>query len=168
MSHSNSTDTGFSENKARLSGWLEAENYRIRPGTAPEAAWLVLAEDPQGRKVLVGQPNEKPEQIVFQSSITIVDDQAMKLEDLNRDQRRTLLKELSLFLIGLGLHYDGIKFPLKTIRLEDRRFMPDLSRTEFVETVKRLRNGTIAVTVLLADAVGQLPPQEMGSVPPIN
>ena len=88
----NNTEDGFGRTKTQVTGWLLADSWKLQELPSPETAWAVIAEDEQGKKVVIGQPNQKPDLLVLQAAIDILND--LRTRVANFDDREDLLWEI--------------------------------------------------------------------------
>jgi len=148
----------------RVEGWLEAEGWSLAEAPAPDAEWLLVAVHPSQIRIQLGQKPERPEALILQASVSLSDEHRARLATLPPAPQTDLLWELRIDLLRQGVEFDGLGEPLDRVRLHQRLYVEDLTRTRFIERVDRLRHLVLLVIThvtraLAAPGAGPAPDQ---------
>lgn len=131
--------------RTTLEGWLEADGWALTEADAPDAEWLLVAVHPSQVRIQVGQKPEHPDVVILQASVSLADEHRRRLAEAPPAARAGLLWDLRIDLLRSGVEFDGLAEPLDRVRLHQRLYVEDLTRTGFLERVDRLRHLVLLV-----------------------
>lgn len=149
----------FSEDaKTKIQAWLMQDGWSL--SQADEGvAWAFIAEDRLKRKVVVGQPKGRPDELVIQGAIKFDETMTKKAEQLPKKEQDEFLWELRFELVRTNLEFSGIKMPLKRIEVSERIFLDDLTKDSFLQRVSQVRKGVLIILWMLSRKFEQEPPK---------
>ena len=150
----------FSEDaKAKVHAWLMEAGWGVRQESGVGVAWVFVAEDRFKRKVVVGQPAGKPDELVIQGAVKFDETMTNKVEQLPEKERDEFLWELRFELVRTNLEFNGVRIPLKRIEVSERIFLDALTKDTFLRRVSQVRKGILIVLWMLARKFAQEPPK---------
>jgi len=153
--------TNILEVRDRIMAWLMQENWRIGQLTAPDAQWILTAEDPASRKIVIGQKAGTTDQIVIQGGVGVVDPVRNQINALSRIERQKFIIEMGLQLMQVGVEYAGLdEEPIGNITVAQRIYYDGLTKDAFLQRVSLVRNGVQVVLFNIAKRFGQEPPPQ--------
>ena len=148
-------------NRDRIQNWLMAEGWNIAEQPHPDLAWLIRAEDAGGRRILVGQPKLRQDQIHLEAIVNIADEHRQKFESLREDRRREILWRLRFRLLLMSVDFAGVAEPMQNVMLTQRMYLDGLTKDAFIQRFLMVRNAVIAVIwSIIQDLEGVEPPAE--------
>mgnify|MGYP001072362558 CR=1 FL=1 len=148
-------------NRDKIQNWLMAEGWKIAEQPHPDLAWLIRAEDAGGRRILVGQPKLRQDQIHLEAIVNIADEHRQKFESLPGDRRRENLWKLRFRLLLMNVDFAGVAEPMQNVMLTQRMYLDGLTKDAFIQRFLMVRNAVIAVIwSIIQDLEGVEPPAE--------
>jgi len=129
--------------------WLEADEWQLVQTARAGWTWALGATDGQGRKLVVGQRDDKFDQIIVQGFVFLEHPSDTRIGGLTQEDRASLLRGLQFELIRFGLEFSGIEFPTERIEVYQRLFVENMTKAAFLETVSKVRNGLFLLCGML-------------------
>lgn len=149
-------------NRQTFTSWLVDEGYSVNSLDADDASWLVRAEDPAKRVLVVGQKMQRPDMLVLQATVNVSESHTKKVAALEDPQRRDFLTDMALTLLSIGLDFSGVGHPFRQVQLTDHLHLEGLDRNLFIATIRKLRHGILAVQLCIAKGLAEAPPETTG------
>lgn len=131
--------------RERVSEWLIDEGWKIQGAESPDAEWVFVAEDRQGKKVAFGRNRGRPGFLELQSNIVLDERHRAQLEDLAEDDLEEFLWDLRFELLRLDVEFHGLRSPLRAVGLKIRIYEEDLSRGQFYHQLRRMNRAMLMV-----------------------
>lgn len=150
------------QNRQTFSSWLIDEGYSVSSVESDDASWLVRAEDPAKRVLVVGQKPQRPDVLIFQASVNVSEQHTKKVAALKDSLRRDFLTNMALTLLSLGVDFNGVAHPFQRVQLTDHLHLDGLDRNRFSDTIRKMRHGILAVQLCVAKELAEPPPQTTG------
>jgi hypothetical protein len=150
--------TGFEVIRQRVVDWLTVEGFKVTKAPANRAEWGMVAEVMGDRRVLVFQMPERPDALFFEGLVQLADDYTLKISSLEPRHREALMWDLRLELLRFDIDHKGIEQPLRQVAFQSRLYVEDLTRTSFMDMMRKLIGAHTMVLYLLARAVSEPPP----------
>ena len=151
----------FTTAKEKISEWLLADEWKIQEGASEPAAWVIIAEDSQGKKVVFAQLNRRPDLLLIQASVSIAPDVRTKVLSIRPiEERENLLWDIRFQLLNAGLKFSGVEPELEKVTVKTRLYLEDLRRNEFVQIVSSVQDSILAVIWTIQRKLGQPAPPE--------
>jgi len=148
-------------NRDKIQNWLMAEGWKIAEQPHRDLAWLIRAEDGGGRRILVGQPKLRQDQIYLEAIVNITEEHRKKFESLREDRRREILWKLRFRLLLMSVDFTGVTEPMQNVMLTQRIYLDGLTKDAFIQRFLMVRNAVITVIwSIIQDLEGVEPPAE--------
>lgn len=136
---------GDSTTRDRVTDWLLAEGWKLQGAESPDAEWVFVAEDRQGKKVAFGQTRKRPGFLELQANIVLDDKHRIQLEELPEDELEDLLWDLRFELLRLDVEFHGLQRPFRAVGLKIRVHQEELSQSLFYERLRRMNRAMLMV-----------------------
>ena len=153
-----STDRKPSDIKEQIRTWLMEDGWSLRQETPQGGLWAFVADDGRGRKIVVGQNINKPDEIILQGQVNVGDDITNKISQMQEVERNKLLWDLRFELLIKYLEFAGIEIPIKSVRVSERIFQDELTKGHFLQRTAEVRKGVLVVLWMLQKQFAQQPP----------
>lgn len=165
MDNAESTSNDLSTKlRQRITEYLTSEGWRVGGAKYPQGTqWLIEANDGLGRPVIIYQestPLKVIERILVVTALTLSDEHQEKYTDLSLEDKRDLIYDLRQHIILLGIGYAGLIDPLTKMFFEDIIYLDELSKGEFLKSVRKVRNAGILAATIIARRFNEPPPPE--------
>lgn len=146
----------FAAARSTITRWLLEDNWKLQETTSEQTEWAVVAEDDQGKKIVLGQVKKRPDLIVLQASITPPDDLRAKIRDMRPvEARDELLWEIRFQLLNMGVRFSGVEVEFERIQLTNQLYLEDLPRNEFVRCLAKVQDAVLAIMWTMRRRLGQ-------------
>lgn len=145
-----------------FTSWLVDEGYSVSSLDAEDALWLVRAEDPAKRVLVVGQKPQRPDMLIFQATVNVSEQHTKKVAALQEPRRREFLTDMALTLLTIGVDFSGVGHPFQRVQLTEHLHLDGLDRNRFIDTIRKLRHGILAVQLSIAKKLAEPPPEATG------
>lgn len=143
--------------------WLIDDGWTLQPISLPDFAWVLVAEDQLGRKIVVGQKSDREDELIISASSAIGEPESNKINQLSEKERNEFLWELRFELLRTELEFSGVELPLSKIEVSNRIFSDALSKDSFLQRTSQVRKGSLIILLMVARKFGQQPPRrQMG------
>ncbi|MGD9117297.1 MAG: DUF2299 family protein [Dehalococcoidia bacterium] len=152
------TEMSSAQIREKIRTWLMEDGWSLRQDMPKQGLWAFIAEDQFGRKIVVGQRENKEDEIVIQGAVNIDDDTTDRIGRLTEDERNALLWELRFELVRTNLEFSGISLPLKRVEVLERVFLDALTKDRFLQRTSEVRKGVLIVIWVLSRKFAQPPP----------
>jgi len=160
---STSNDLG-TKLRQRIIEYLTSEGWRVGGARYPQGTqWLIEANDDVGRPITIYQASIKLrviERIVVVTALALGDEHQEKYTELSLEDKRDLIYDLRQHLILLGVGYAGLTDPLTKMLFEDIIYPDELSKGEFLKSVRKIRNAGILAATIISRRFNEPPPPE--------
>lgn len=171
-----STESGSSELSSRLlqriTEYLTTEGWQVGPvKTSPQIRWVIEATDNQKRPISVSQENisqKQTERLLIFTTLKLSPHHLEKFKALRPVDQRDLVYEIRQQTIMMGIDYAGLDVPLDRMLFEDFLYVDDLSKSNFLKTVRKVRNAMLLATITIARRFNEPLPTESGPEFPLN
>jgi len=165
MDNAESTSNDLSTKlRQRITEYLTSEGWRVGGARYPQGTqWVIDANDGKGRPITIYQestPLRIVERILIITALKLGDEHQEKYADLGIEDRRDLIYDLRQHLILLGIGYGGLIDPLTEMLFEDIVYLDELSKGEFLKSVRRVRNASILAATIISRRFNEPPPPE--------
>ena len=165
MDNAESTSNEFTTKlRQRVTEYLTSEGWRVGGAKHPQGTqWLLEANDDKGRPIFVYQEStalKTIERIMIGAAIRLGHEHQEKYLDLSPEDKRDLIYDLRQHLLLLGVGYAGLGDPLIKIVVEDIVYFDDLSKGEFLKSVRKVRNASLLVATVISRRFNEPPPPE--------
>jgi hypothetical protein len=148
----------------QVQNWLMSEGWQIAEQAHPDLAWLIRAEDAAKRRILVGQSKARPDLIHLEARVNLVDAHRRMFENLPPQTRRKILWDLRFRLLVMNVDFAGVAEPMRTVQVTQRLYMDGLTKDNFLQRFKNVRNALITVIwSIIQNLEGVEPPAESGN-----
>ena len=151
-----SDDTLESRLKESVRNYLVEDKWKVNP-VAGHVTWAFVAEDNQGRKIVVGQQPDRRDAIFVQASLTVSEDWQKLLSLMDPYDRSKLLWDIRFELLKMEPEFSGLTDELKTIVITQRIFFDGMTKDTFFQRVSQVRKSLLAAWWSLARAVSHDP-----------
>ena len=124
---------------------------------------IIQANDDKGRPITVYQestPLRVMERIIVATGLKLSNEHREKYANLSLEDRRDLIYDLRQHLLLLGIGYAGLEDPITNILFEDLIYIDDLSKGEFLRSVRKVRNASLLAATIIARKFNEPPPPE--------
>lgn len=162
-SESTSNDLG-TKLRQRITEYLTSEGWRVGAAKYPQGAqWVIEANDGMGRPITIYQestPLRVVERIIIATGLTLSDEHQEKYATVSLKDRRDLIYDLRQHLLLLGVGYGGLTDPLTKMLFDDMVYLDELSKGEFLKSVRKVRNASILAATIIARRFNEPPPPE--------
>lgn len=165
MDNAESTSNNFNTKlRQRITEYLTSEGWRVGGAKYPQGAqWVIEANDGVGRSITVYQEStalKALERIMIVTALTLGDEHQEKYAGLSLEDKRDLIYDLRQHLILLGVGYAGLTDPLAKMLFEDIIYLDDISKGEFLKSVRKVRNASILAATIISRRFNEPPPPE--------
>ena len=161
MSNAESTGDDFTTNmRNRIQEWLQEQGWQVGTEGAPNANWMLTANDRQQRHVSIVQPANRKDQIVIFAGLTVSPEHRAQIAQMPEHERIDLIFTLRNNLILLGAGYTGIGDPLEDMIFDTSIYFDGLSKDSFLKGVTQVRNASILARSIIAQALNNPPPEQ--------
>jgi hypothetical protein len=145
--------------------WLMGEGWSLSEKSNEGASWLLQAEDPAQRRLLVGQTKSPADQVRIQATIVVAADHREHFEALPAEVKDAILWELRFRLLNMSVDFSGIGEPLERVTVAQRIYLDGLTKDRFLQRVAVVKNALIAVIWSIGRRLSHLPaPSSHGDV----
>lgn len=158
----------FQMTQSQIIKWLVQDGWKVSDSPSGDAEWLVTCEDDAGRRLVVGQKKNRPDLVILQGGVTLPDLQREVGDRLRPKSRESMLWDLRLFLLQMGVEFGGIEWPLDKVRVSQRLYVDSLSHNEFVQLLLRIKNALLAVIWSVSRELAEPPPELPDPADPVN
>lgn len=133
--------------------WLYQSGFTITNNPQADMEFQLVAQDPTGRRISIGKyPGDPYVSLTTQLAIQPADYPTVDALVPRPDSPLTL--DLVIEVSKLGLIYDGIGYPLRTITLAEKLpFNESLNQYTFLNSFLRVRHGLALVRSMILRAV---------------
>jgi len=156
----------------RVTGYLSTEGWQVGPvKTSPQIRWMIEAVDNQKRPISVSQElttQKQTERLLIFTTLKLSPHHKEKFGSLRPVEQRDLVYEIRQQTIMMGIDYAGLDIPLDRMLFEDFLYIDDLSKSNFLKTVRKVRNAMLLATVTIARRFNEPLPAESGTVSSVN
>lgn len=151
----------FEKTRERVTGLVLAEGWKIQQANSPDAAWVFLAEAPDGKKVFFGQSPNHPGYVEIQANVRIDPTHQKQFAALGTEQLETFLWDLRFKLLGTGVRFSGLRQPFEGVGFRDRVFQDELETMGGLHrALERVTDAMLVLVWSLHRQLGQGPPPE--------
>jgi len=171
-----SPDPGINELSSRLlqrvTEYLTTEGWQVGPvKSSPQIRWVIEAIDYQKRPISVSQeftPQKQTERLLIFTTLKLSPHHKEIFSALRPVDQRDLVYEIRQQTIMMGIDYAGLDVPLDRMLFEDFLYVDDLSKSNFLKTVRKVRNAMLLATITIARRFNEPLPSEPGLEIPLN
>lgn len=146
--------------RERVRTLLMEDGWSLRQQSFPQTIWAFVAEDPLGRRIVVGQNVGREDQIVIQGAVSLDEVTTNRIAQLPEDERNNFLWDLRFELIRTNLEFGGIHLPLKRISVSVRVFLDALTKDTLIQRASEVRKGVLIIQWMLQRKFAQQPPRK--------
>ena len=150
-----SEDPRFESVRNQITKWLLAEQWKLRELSDDKTAWAIVAEDSQSKKVILAQPNDKPEVVLIQAAVNVAKEQSAKIKALEARDRQDLLWEIRFQLLNMRVKFQGVSDDPEKIIVKQHLYFENLNRNEFVRSLETVQDSILAVIWIIQKRLGQ-------------
>ena len=136
--------------KGKVHEWLMEDGWKLQKHTLPDASWVFIAEDPNNRKIVVGQKVGRDDQLLLQAAVIPDEDITTQLDQLVEDERNNFLCDLRFELLRAGIDFNGVGIPFKRIEVMMRIITDALTKDVFVQRLGQVHKGVIIIQWMVA------------------
>jgi len=155
----------FEQVRDQVQTWLMGEGWSLSEKSNEGASWLVQAEDPAQRRLLVGQTKSPADQVRIQATVVVATDHREHFEALPAEVKDAILWELRFRLLNMSVDFSGIGEPLERVTVAQRIYLDGLTKDRFLQRVAVVKNALIAVIWSIGRRLSHLPaPSSHGDV----
>ena len=155
MIETDGTDRRFVEAKEKVTQWLISDGWKVTDHPSSQAAWRIVAEDSQQKRIALGQISQKPDLLIVQGSLAWTDEVRFKAQLLSLEKREELLWDLRFQLLNMGVKFDGVDSSFKSVEILTNFYLEGLRRNEFSERVSRVQDALLAAGWIVHRRLGQ-------------
>lgn len=164
MMNAESSSDQFSEKlRDTVQRYLNTEGWQVGVVAAPDAQWVLTANDSQGRHIRVVHPQPilgQTDTLVILTGLQLSPGHKSRYANLTPEQKRDLIFDLRHQIILLGAGYVGLLDPLERMVFEDVVYFDGLTKNSFLQSVRKVRNATILARTIIARRFNEPPPPE--------
>jgi hypothetical protein len=172
LSSPDSTNELSSRLLQRVTEYLTTEGWQVGPvKSSPQIRWMIEATDSQKRSISVSQEltsHGQSERLLIFATLKLSSPHVAKFKALRPVEQRDLIYELRQQTIMMGIDYAGLDVPLNHMLFEDFLYVDDLSKSNFLKTVRKVRNATVLSTIVIARRFNEPLPSESAPNSPLN
>jgi len=134
----------------KVNGWLMEDGWKLQKHTLPDASWAFIAEDPNIRRIVVGQKVGRDDQLLLQAAVIPDENVMTQLDKLAEDERNNFLWDLRFELLRAGIDFNGVGIPFKRVEVMMRITTDALTKDVFVQRLGQVHKGVILVQWMTA------------------
>lgn len=151
-----SDDSLESRIKDSVRTYLIEDQWKVKP-VEGRVTWAFVAEDSQGRKIVVGQQPERRDAIFVQARLSVSDDWRARLSQLEPTERSELLWDIRFELLRMEPEFSGVAEDLQHIVVTQRIFFDGMTKDLFFQRVSQVRKSLLAAWWSLARGLSYNP-----------
>lgn len=159
-------DNPYRETENRVRDLVMAEGWSIRGAQSADAAWVFLAEDAQGKRIVFGQGKGRPDFIEMQATISVDATHQAKFDALPPDELDEFLWELRFGLLSLDTNFRGVERPFRRVALTLRVYRDELEAISGLpRALQRMNKAMLVVLWMINRKMNQpAPPEEVDGI----
>lgn len=133
--------------------WLYKNNFTIKNDPTTNAIFRFVARDEQGRPVVISQLKNESF-LTLGAKLLISEEDQQRLDPITKDEKLTILEDLRIELALIGVGYEGISHPLRTIIIQEKVPCDDtLTELAFLQKVMFIRRIQVLIGEFLRRAM---------------
>lgn len=133
--------------------WLYKGKFSIQDDPQPNAVFQFVARDEQGRPVVVCQLRVESS-LTLGARLLVSREDQQRLDPITGDENSTLLEDLKIEMVRIGVGFIGIQHPLREITIEEKIPCDDtLTELTFLQKVMFIRRIQVLIGELLRRAM---------------
>ncbi len=156
----------------RVTAYLTTEGWQVGlVNTSPQIRWMVEATDNQQRPISVTREitaQKQTDRLLIFTTLKLSPHHQEKFDALRPLDQCDLVYENRQQTIMMGIDYAGLDIPLDRMLFEDFLYVDDLSKSNFLKTVRKVRNAMLLATITIARRFNEPLPSESTHNSPIN
>lgn len=142
--------------KASVHSYLLEDKWKVTPAQG-QITWAFVAEDSRGRKIVVGQQQDRRDAIFIQSGLTLSDDWRARLSNMESSDKSKLLWDVRFALLRMEPEFSGVDEDPKRITFNQRIFFDGLTKDLFFQRVSQVRKSLLTAWWILGRALSANP-----------
>ncbi len=147
-----------SENRTKVQTWLMEEGWSLREENPSGLSWGFVATDRNNRRLAVGQPIDRPDQIVIQAMLILSPQDKQRFIGLPEKERKDLTMKIVSGLLRTEVQFDA-NDPTEMIGIAQRIYEDGLTKDAFFQRYDKVLNGIILVMLEMSHKFSTPPPE---------
>lgn len=151
---------GGNSKRTRIQNWMLEASWQINDAQTQgiNTTWVIAGRHASGVGVAVAQPAPYPDLLVFEAAVILDEKARSAFEALEPSARRTLIWELQVGLLQLGVEFNGFGDSMQQVTVSQFIYDDGLTKDAFMHRLHRVKDAAFFLAASFGHKLGQ--PQE--------